>query len=179
MHSHTIGTSITELAQVWASALQMGSGTVVLPCEAYKATDVLKFHWTLLFRCYPVIPRGTVSSANYSWMLIMLILLWCKEGRGTLHLEVAQDSSYVESWVIRPVGLVVLLYFLYSGCCFFIDLVGLETTILSTDVDNPSCTGVSISRAENLAVASQSWNGTELLPKWDECFVKMVPSLYV
>lgn len=82
MRSHTIGTSITELAQVWASTLQMGSGTVSLPCEAYKATDVLKFHWTLLFCCYPVIPGGTVSSANYSWMLIMLILLWCKAGRG-------------------------------------------------------------------------------------------------
>lgn len=102
----------------------------------------------------------------------------CCDGRragGTLHLEVAQDSSYVESWVIQPVGLVVLLYFLYSGCCLFIDLVGLETIIFSTDVDNPSCTDVSISRAENLALASQSWNTTELLPKWDKCFVKMVP----
>lgn len=96
-----------------------------------------------------------------------------REG-GTLHLDLAQDSSCVETsdptcW---PCG---LTYFLYSGCCLFIDLVGLETTILSTDVDNPSCTDVSISRAENLALASQSWNTTKLLPKWDECFVKLVP----
>lgn len=41
--AHVAGAGITELAQVWASAWQMGPGIACLPGEAYKATDVSKF----------------------------------------------------------------------------------------------------------------------------------------
>ena len=65
----------------------------------------------------------------------------------------------MESRVIQPVGHFV---FIPSGCCLFIDVEDLETTVLSAGADNPSCADMSILCVEDLALVSQSWSMTGL-----------------
>lgn len=86
----------------------------------------LTFRNSLELCCAAVNPsslKGRVSSANYSQTLIILILLWCKEGGRPLHLEVAQDgSSWSREWS-NLLALCSLFVFISSGRCLFIDLV--------------------------------------------------------
>ena len=98
----------------------------------------------------------------------MLILLWCK---GWGRLSTCRWPTTAATWSSEGANLLALrshFVFTSSGCCLFVDVVDLETTLLSTGADSPSCTDVSIPCAENLALASQSWSMTGLLPRWEE-----------
>lgn len=64
-------------------------------------------------------------------------------------------GSHPTCW---PCGLP--LVFIPSGCCLFIDLMGLETTILSTGADSLSRAGMSVSQGENTAQSPKA--GTQV-----------------
>ena len=81
--------------------------------------------------------------------------------------------------VIQPVGPVISLLSYPVDAVYWFG--GLETTLLSSRADGCSSADVCISCVENTALVSQSWNTSQLFPRWEAGqswqtdFVRMVP----